>query len=61
MNTISRTITGIASIILGLVLIYYSFQSTFWLLAYGIPIILIGIFILFNKKEDDIEKIRRKK
>lgn len=61
MNTISRTITGIASIILGLVIIYFSFDSTLWLLAYGIPIIVIGIFILFNKKEDDIEKIRRKK
>ncbi|MBT4174063.1 hypothetical protein HOC80_04585 [archaeon] len=61
MNLISRTITGIASIILGIVIVYFSFESSFWLLLYGIPIIIIGVFILFNKKEDKIEKIRRKK
>ena len=27
---------------------------------YGIPIFVIGIFILFNKKEDEIEKIKNK-
>ena len=31
-----------------------------WILIYGIPIFIIGIFILFNKKEDDIEKIKIK-
>jgi len=29
-------------------------------LIYGIPILIIGIFILFNKKEDNIEKIKTK-
>jgi len=56
MNFLSRTITGIIGIIGGLILIFFSFYSTYWLLIYGIPILIIGIFILFNKKEDNIEK-----
>ena len=59
MNTTSRTITGTLAIILGLVLTILGF-FTFVTLIYGIPILIIGIFILFNKKEDDIEKIRTK-
>ncbi len=54
MNIISRTITGIALIILGIILISVSINES-WVLIYGIPIILIGFFILFNKKEDKIE------
>ena len=59
MNTISRNITGTLTVILGLYLIIISFSEP-WILIYGIPILIIGIFILFNKKEDDIEKIRTK-
>lgn len=60
MNTMSRTITGIIAIILGLILIIISFFTTFFILIYGIPIFIIGIFILFNKKEDEIEEIKNK-
>jgi len=59
MNTLSRTITGTLAIILGLVLIIIGF-FTFITLFYGIPIFIIGIFILFNKKEDEIETIKTK-
>ena len=59
MNTLSRIITGPLAIILGLYLIIISFSEP-WLLIYGIPIFIVGIFILFNKKEDDIEKIKTK-
>ncbi len=59
MNTLSRTITGILAIILGLVLIIIGF-FTFIALIYGIPIFIIGIFIFFNKKEDKIEEIKTK-
>ncbi|MBU0459962.1 MAG: DUF2854 domain-containing protein [Nanoarchaeota archaeon] len=59
MNTLSRTITGIIAIILGLILTIMSFL-TFVTLFYGIPILIIGFFILFNKKEDEIEKIKTK-
>ncbi len=61
MNTISRTITGIFSILLGLFLIRVSILENFWILIYGIPIFIIGIYILFNKKEDNIEKIKSSK
>jgi membrane-bound ClpP family serine protease len=55
MNTISRTITGTALIILGIILIYVSVKESLWVLIYGIPVLLIGFFILFNKREDRIE------
>lgn len=67
MNLISRTITGILAIAFGLFLIILSFFSDggFWIvLIWGVSILIIGFFILFNKKEDEIEKInysRRKK
>ena len=60
MNRISRTLTGTVTILLGL---YLSLKgiSNYWILFYGIPLIIIGIFILFNKNEDKIEKIKRRK
>jgi len=60
MNTMSRTITGILLIILGIILIYVSVNESLWVLIYGIPVLLIGLFILFNKKEDEIEQIKRR-
>ena len=58
MNILSRTITGILGVILGLVLIAISFSHEYWVLVYGIPILIIGFFILFNKEEDKIERIK---
>ena len=60
MNTLSRTITGTLVILLGLFLIVISVSKDLWGLIYGIPIFIIGIFIYFNKKEDEIEKIKTK-
>ena len=59
MNTLSRTITGTLAIILGLYLIIIGFSKPV-ILIYGILCFIIGIFIFFNKKEDDIEKIKSK-
>ena len=57
MNTLSRTLTGTFAIILGVVLIVVGFFEPFvWI--YGIPILIIGIFIFFNKGEDNIEMIK---
>jgi len=56
-NITSRTITGIVIIIVGLVLIGLGFL-TWMTLIYGIPILIIGLIILFNKKEDVIEEIK---
>jgi len=63
MNTLSRTITGTLAIILGLGLIITGFfiSPIFPFLFYGIPVLIIGIFILLNKKEDDIETIKNQR
>jgi hypothetical protein len=61
MNIISRTITGTIAISLGLFLIVLAISKELGILIYGIPILLIGIFIFFNRKEDDIEKIKNHK
>ena len=65
MNLISRTITGTVMIVLGLFLIVLSFFITteaLWVtLIYGIPLFILGFFILFNKREDEIEQIKRRK
>jgi hypothetical protein len=57
MNTMSRTMTGIIAILLGIGLTIFGF-FTIVALFYGVPILIIGFFILFNKKEDEIEQIR---
>jgi len=61
MNVISRTITGIIMVFIGLTLIGISFFSMLFLLIYGFPILIIGFVILFNKKEDKIELIKSKR
>jgi len=59
MNFVSRTITGIIMIVGGLVLTIFSFIKSFFFLFYSIPILIIGVFIFLNKKEDDIEQIKK--
>jgi len=64
MNLISRTITGIVMIVLGLFLIVLSFfigEAVWATLIYGVPIFILGFVILFNKEEDKIEKIKGRK
>jgi len=61
MNTISRIVTGIIAILLGLFLIIFYLSEDFFVLVYGVPLIIIGIFILLNKKEDHIEEIKSKR
>jgi len=60
MNTLSRTMTGIVAIVLGLFLVFYSLFSSYWVLVYGVPILIIGVVILFNSGEDKIERVRVK-
>lgn len=59
----SRKIIGIILILVGIVVssifFYASFEGTFIFLIYGIPILIIGIVIFFNKKEDKIEQIKQ--
>jgi len=46
--------------ILGMILVGISFFTSFVILIYAIPILIIGIIIFFNKKEDKIEQIIEK-
>lgn len=58
MNTISRTITGGILILAGIILSFIPvFLNEAWpTLIYGIPLLIIGFVILFNKGEDEIER-----
>ena len=59
---LSRLITGIGMLVIGAALaIIFIFVAVSVLLFYAIPIFIIGLFILFNKKEDEIEKIKWRK
>tara|TARA_Y100000310_G_scaffold335595_1_gene418017 strand:- start:1327 stop:1518 length:192 start_codon:yes stop_codon:yes gene_type:complete len=60
MNIVSRIITGIIAMVIGVVLILWNFYE-FWTFIYGVIIFVIGVFILFNNKEDDIEKIKSRR
>jgi len=59
-NLTSRVISGSVAIIIGLGLTIASVVSSYFLLIYSIPVLLIGIWLIFNKKEDKIEKIKEK-
>jgi hypothetical protein len=62
MNTLSRTLTGGLMVSLGIFLLGLSLVlGILYPLIYAIPILIIGIFVLFNKKEDEIEQIRKTK
>jgi len=66
MNAVSRIITGIIMTLGGLALVVVAIFSGvkdggFALLFYGIPMFIFGIVILFNKKEDEIEQIKKMK
>ena len=65
MNIVSRTIAGMIFILGGSIISFIAFFASsgkfFGTLIYGIPLIIIGFFILFNKKEDQIEQINYSK
>jgi len=61
MNLMSGTITGLAVLIFGLIMIALGI-FTYVTLPYGIIALILGILILLNNnKEDRIEPIKTKK
>ena len=54
-----RIITGVIVTILGFVLLVLSFMESYFLLMYAIPLSIVGVFIVFNTKEDEIEKVKK--
>jgi type II secretory pathway component PulF len=64
--SVSRLIVGLFFIFLGVVLAVVSFLEEWWLLIYAFVVLILGIVLLLNKKEDVIEgrkdiKIRKDK
>ncbi len=57
---ISQLIIGIVFIIGGLILTVVAFFAGFFVLIYGLPLLIIGIVILLNKKEDVVEPIKKR-
>lgn len=65
-NLTSRTLTGGVMTALGLFLVVlplFAGAEALFAWIYGIPLLILGLFLLFNSKEDKIEgiKSRRKK
>ena len=57
---ISQAIGGILMILAGSALIVVSI--VYWIIAplfWGIPLLIMGIVIFFNRKEDSIEQIKK--
>jgi hypothetical protein len=54
--SLSRLIIGLIFSIAGVFFIILSTFTSWWMLFYGIPLIILGIVILLNKSEDNIEK-----
>lgn len=57
---LSQLIIGIIFVIGGITMTVVSFFTSFFLLIYGLPLLILGIFILFNKKEDVVEPIKKR-
>ena len=55
-NNLSRMITGFSLIFVSTILFILGFSTMFVFWIYSILILIVGLFILFNKKEDEIEK-----
>lgn len=58
---ISQLIIGTLFTIGGLVLTVVAFFAGLFLLIYSLPILVIGIVVFFNKKEDVIEPIKKRR
>lgn len=52
----SRLIIGMIFLIGGIFFIVLGIFTVWWLLFYGVPLLILGLLILFNKHEDRIEK-----
>jgi membrane-bound ClpP family serine protease len=54
--SLSRLIAGWTFMLAGIVFIILSILMGWWMIIYGIPWFVVGLFILLNKNEDKIEK-----
>jgi len=56
MNKVIRIVTGIGLCMFGVAMTLAAIFSVWWLILYGIPSIIVGIVLFFNKGEDRIEE-----
>ncbi len=66
MNALLRIVTGLVIIVLSTFFIlsvgFFNEQGIDYIaIIFGLLFLFVGVLILFNKKEDDIEKIKGKK
>ena len=54
--SLSRLIMGLIFSIGGLLLLILAIFTVWWTVFYGIPLLILGIWLLLNKSEDKIEK-----
>jgi predicted membrane protein len=54
--SISRLIIGLLLLFAGIFFIILGIFTVWWMIFYGIPLMIIGIVILLNKNEDKIEQ-----
>jgi membrane-bound ClpP family serine protease len=59
-RSLGGLIIAIIGFLLSLVPLFYDSKDANVALAYGIPILIIGLFVLFNKNEDKIEQRKDK-
>ena len=53
--SLSRLIMGLVFLIGGIFFIILSILTGWWFIFYGIPLLILGIWLLLNKGEDKIE------
>jgi hypothetical protein len=58
---LSQLIIGILFTVGGVALTVVSFFTSFFLLIYGLPLLILGIWMLVNTKEDAIEPIKKRR
>ena len=56
---LSQLIIGVLFVIGGVILTIVAFFAGFFVLIYGLPLLVFGIIILLNKKEDVVEPIKK--
>lgn len=57
---ISQLIIGTIFTIGGLILTVVAFFASLFILIYGLPLLIIGLVILLNRKEDAVEPIKKR-
>lgn len=64
MNNLTRLITGVLCIAFGLFLAVMGVMETspeYFVVASGLFFVVVGVYIIFNKKEDEVEQIKESK